>query len=1000
MDLAEFEHIWDDWLKGVSLGILVVALVALYFLDAFSQPVYSMVLVAVFLTAGVVVSAGSCLSGLLPRGVGVPGLLVALAAAACTFFSIHQVVFPGEPTTSVTVSGLEREGVLEVPSEVSGDAYLRVDGRPGADPAGGDEEVDATVSLSGSGFSFSLGVKLFKKRGGSGKGGKGPKISRKGSDLFLLSGLPEGRLAVRLEKLKPEKALPLTFALIHPHIPPRVFSIALWLLVGAALFLSLFIAGRGQFPVVLPFSFVTVVWHTIVSQGVSPTEPLLPLLGILMGSGIAASAGGYAAGKVLQKVLRKWTGSTSTAALLCMLVLFAGACSGGNAGGAEVGADAWEQDLEVWEPPPLPDECTNPVAGLLHVASWPGLGLGVVLRAVDDDGVPRTELAPDEVKLDYLGKEVEVAVAPAVAERTWLLIVLAEPDDAPQAQGEELADFVDTLPPDMPVALYARCGKLLQVAGFTDDRILLRSLLTTGVACGEDERVDLWLARDQAIEELARIGGYAFSATRFLLMVGAELPELPEIPSEGRTMFLHSVVAGSDGLSADGLTAVGEKMAAEGLGLFALGACPGGEPKDTAYLTTTANPPCPLPLPKGPKEEQFLECDADAIAAGDRKFPTLVEFSFADDQKELFDLFVEEKIEDDFGLWVKMGDADPVEARAHLRGQTSLDCVRKSFTVNLKGNRPRHILPDSATDEFYLISMCKDDRYFQQYTANILAGSLGLFPLRFGLAELVVEGETRGVYLLLEKTKEALLEDNSRVKTILRRRFDPGGKPPEVKYPSGVAADNPLLDPYWAVVAIADGLSGEELVDEMQTLIDLDQFLTLVAFHTLTGNGDWVDELFWYSMEAFREGAVVEWYRFMAWDMDDLFSACHHSGKHAMEDPHDILFCAEGNLEKAILLDPAIYERFITILEDLMYNQVTSAHLDAALAETEAALLPWFDRPEICGAMAVLLKQNPEAADPAVAKAEILEKMDLLRTQYDNNFAKLETSIKAYRDGK
>lgn len=999
MDLNEFEHIWDDWLKGVSLGILVVALVALYFLDAFTQPVYSMLLVGVFLAGGLVVVAVSCLSGLLPAWGGVPGLLVALAAAGCSFFSIHQVVFPAEPITSLRVSGLDREGVLEVPSEASGDAYLRVDGRPGADPAGSDEEVDATVSLIGSGFSSSVGVKLFKKRGGGGKGSKGPKISRKGSDLFLLSGLPEGRLAVKLEKVKPEKALPLTFSLLHPAIPPRVFSIALWGLLGLALFFSFFIAVRGHFPAVLPFTLVAVVWHTIVSRGVSPTEPLLPLLGILVGGGIAACAGGYTVGKVMQKVLRRRVGSTIAPALLGCVALVAVGCGNGNALRPDVVADAWESDLEVWEPPPLPEECTDPVAGLLYVAAWPGRGLEVVLRTTDETGAPRTNLPSDQVELDYLGKGVPVSVANAAVERAWLLVMLADPDGAPAAQVEELADFIDALPPEMPVALYVRCSEFLQLAGFTADRGMLRGLLTKGVSCGGEEPADLWLARDEAIQELARIGGYAFPATRFMLMVGEDVPELPEIPTEGRAMFLHSVLADSDGLSAEAFAVVAEEMAVQREGLFALGACPGGEPKETAYLTTTAGPPCPLPLPKGPKEEKFMACDADAIAAGDRSFPKTVEFSFADDQKELFDLYVDKKIEEDFGLWVRMGDADPVEARAHLRGQTSLDCVRKSFTVNLKGNRPRHILPDSATDEFYLLSMCKDDRYFQQYTANNLAHSVGLFPLRYGLVELLVDGETRGVYLMLEKAKEALLEDNSRVRTILRRRFDPGGKPPDVKHPSGLTADNPLLDPYWEVVAAADGVGGEELVDEMHTRIDLDQFLTLVAFHTLTGNGDWVDEMFWISSEAVREGVEREWFRFMAWDMDDLFSACHHGGKHAMDDPHDILYCAEGNLEKAILLDPAIYERYITILEDLMYNRVTAAHLDAALAETEAALLPWFDRPEICGAMSVLLKANPEAADPEVAKTDILDKMNVLRTQYDNNFSKLEVRIKAYREG-
>ena len=391
-----------------------------------------------------------------------------------------------------------------------------------------------------------------------------------------------------------------------------------------------------------------------------------------------------------------------------------------------------------------------------------------------------------------------------------------------------------------------------------------------------------------------------------------------------------------------------------------------------------------------------MSCDAPTIATGEHHFPETVELLFSQEEREVYDGKVKVKNQEDFELQIRLGSAPPVAAAAHLRGQTSLDCARKSYNVNLKGDHGRHILPGSATDEFYLLSMCKDDRYFQQYVANILAGSLGLFPLKFGFVELFIEGETEGVYLLLEKTKEALLEDNSRVHAVIRRRFDPGGKPAEVKYPSEGTIGGPAGSAYLALPEAASDLAGEALLTKMNRRMDFDQFLRILAFQTLMGNGDYVDEMIFYSTEAVRDGEKREWYQTMAWDMDDLFSACHHGGKHAMDDPFDILFCAEGNIEKAVMTDPVVYARFIELLEAMMTEQVTLAELDAALEQTAAELLPLFDDPEVCQSMVVLVQKNPDAVEPDAAKTDIQEHMDKLRCQYIARRDKLTTRIEAY----
>jgi hypothetical protein len=656
-----------------------------------------------------------------------------------------------------------------------------------------------------------------------------------------------------------------------------------------------------------------------------------------------------------------------------------------------------------WGQEPLLEVCQSKGNRLLHRASWPGLGLSLLVRVFDEDGVPQAELPDDWFQLNSLwGNTIPLEVSPATIEREYLLVLLANPDALDEVTGSELADFLDGQPPNTQLALYLACDSAVQAAGFGTDANSLRALLMGNELACNDGGGDLWEVLATAILETERIGGNSLPALRNVLVVGGDLGTLPEqISFAGSPVSIHWLAnlesAGHFPITGEfTLAEVGSSLAANRLGLHAIGSCTGLDAKEPVTLATGDGASCPFELPEGPGELEEMSCNAATIAAGQRHLPETVELLFSPDEREVYDAKVKAKDQEDFELQIRLGNAPPVAALAHLRGQTSLDCARKSYNVNLKGNHGRHILPGSSTDEFYLLSMCKDDRYFQQYVANILAAPLGLFPLKFGFVELFIEGETAGVYLLLEKTKEALLEDNSRVHAVIRRRFDPGETPSELKYPSDGDINGPAGSAYFALAAGGEGLVGEELLAEMSRRMDFDQFLRILAFQTLMGNGDYVDEMIFYSTEAVREGIRREWYQVMAWDMDDLFSACHHGGKHAMDDPFDILYCAEGNIEKAVMLDSAVYSRFILLLEEMMNTLVTAVEVDAALENAADALLPFFDDPEICASMTVLVQKNPGAVEPAVAKADILEHMEKLRGQYVARRDKLSTRIKAY----
>ena len=156
----------------------------------------------------------------------------------------------------------------------------------------------------------------------------------------------------------------------------------------------------------------------------------------------------------------------------------------------------------------------------------------------------------------------------------------------------------------------------------------------------------------------------------------------------------------------------------------------------------------------------------------------------------------------------------------------------------------------------------------------------------------------------------------------MRRRVEPRGDPPSVLFPTGASIEDPELASYVSLVEQFSSLQSELLEQALQESIDLDSFLAWIAMQTILRNGDYTDEIFFYASDSVSGGSVVDFFRFAAWDMDDLFSNCHFGGEFALSDVNGLLYCTEGDLEKAILTDETIYRRYVDILEQLLNGLV------------------------------------------------------------------------------
>ncbi len=616
-----------------------------------------------------------------------------------------------------------------------------------------------------------------------------------------------------------------------------------------------------------------------------------------------------------------------------------------------------------------------PVSGdlaLVRMARWPAAGVELTLR-IDGAQAARRDLssairlaASDAGAFDWTARPV--ALAPGYT----ALLVRPGTDEA-----DAVASILAARPPDEQLAIYRWGAAVDQVVGFTRDRDRLERGIASALETDDDAPAPAADAALAAAEEADGIGGTGPRVMRAVIAIGDGAADAAAAARERTPVPVVAVTA--DVSPADAAAEI-DRLALDAH--YTVAACPGAEAADATLsvegVTGQLGVTWPAPWP----ESLGGACDPAVIGADEQAVPSRFDLLFSDDQRAVYDQRVAALSKEEFELSVRLADdQSPIAASAHLHGKGTLGCDRKSYTLTLDGPG-RHLFADAYDDEIFLIAMCADDRYLQLYTSYQLLAELGLFPLRFRYVELTLDGEEGGVYLLIEKSDDALERDSSRMSAVLRRRFDAPGDHMEVEKSRGDPADASREWKDFQTQLAA--LSGDELLAAAGDRMDLDRLLTWVALWSALENGDYVDEILLTATDARAAGGGVRaWWSFTGWDNDDLYEGCHYSGRFAMVDPNDILYCVEGEVEKILLADPDGYDHFLDLLADLL-DRVTPEHMQDALDRTGSALLPWFERPEICAAMTELVGENPAATDPTEAQRDIREHLDQFRDEYES----------------
>jgi hypothetical protein len=231
------------------------------------------------------------------------------------------------------------------------------------------------------------------------------------------------------------------------------------------------------------------------------------------------------------------------------------------------------------------------------------------------------------------------------------------------------------------------------------------------------------------------------------------------------------------------------------------------------------------------------------------------------------------------------------------------------------------------------------------------------------LVELRVQGQTNGVYLLMEKVKEGLVRNHSGVMSVIRRR-DEG---PDVKYPSAetdAAGADAAARAFQDLEDQIDGRSAGERLAYLAPRLDLHRYMFF---------GDWGDEPSFFATQTLVDGQPSPFFTVNAWDADDLLAGCDHPGD-VIDDPFGLLGCAEHAFDKALfgrneISDDEVYRSYVDALA-VAIEYFTEERVGAAFDRTASELAPFAVRPELVAVMESWndLDDVPAAMAEAVAE--------------------------------
>jgi spore coat protein H len=279
-------------------------------------------------------------------------------------------------------------------------------------------------------------------------------------------------------------------------------------------------------------------------------------------------------------------------------------------------------------------------------------------------------------------------------------------------------------------------------------------------------------------------------------------------------------------------------------------------------------------------------------------------------------------------------NGDTLEIKSlKTRGRSSLNFPRKSISVSLLS--PLEI-EGASYSKFALIGMVMDKNYWRNRWSFMAMNQIDLFPLFNTYSEFLINDNSMGVYLMLQKADDFTRLIDSPV--LVRREYNDGFIIEYAKDEEGKKLKKTINRGR----SLPNNFSGKDLEIELAKIIDMRRYYRWLAFNYLVMNGDYTDEIFFFY------DAANKIYKVIPWDYDDVFSSQPHEGwqQRRKNIKHDLIFSGEAYLDRVIDQDEYLYSQYLNEFES-MITQMSPELVRGIFSQVYQELYPYFMNPEI-----------------------------------------------------
>ncbi len=283
-----------------------------------------------------------------------------------------------------------------------------------------------------------------------------------------------------------------------------------------------------------------------------------------------------------------------------------------------------------------------------------------------------------------------------------------------------------------------------------------------------------------------------------------------------------------------------------------------------------------------------------------------------------------EKIE--FSKPVMMIDQDSAHVKEiHARGNNSLKFKRKSLSIELDKSFTMHSHDVKIhLKKFDLLNLVMDKYLWHNRWSDINLETIGLLPLYNFYCKVWINDEPQGFFLLIEKPQQAQAKLKSPYMlrrgpnhTITDDYFDDSDKDAAKKYKKQ----------FQSIYSIIKSSSEKEQVEQLNKVINLDNYFYFLAFNYLVMNGDYADEVFFYIEPK------NQLFELIPWDYDDILKPVPHEGRveRNREFADKKIFSLEESFDRSIAGNKELYTLYEQSLKRMLLtldstSLVTSAH--------------------------------------------------------------------------